>query len=295
MSLKPPKKSDLDKNWMKPRRDKPKKIQPEYHLIITEGTDTEPAYFGAMKEIINSTYSDRIHLGVHGTGDNTLSLFQKAKNMVESSVNGYKHVWVVYDTDDFPPDHINKTAELCISESTEETTYHAIWSNQCIELWFLLHFSFLQSDLHRTSYWPKLTEILTSLDLGEYAKNRTDMYQSLLPYMDTAIANAEKLDKINSGKLPSASAPGTKVYELMCSQSIHQTNHRHIHLSDTNFPRKPSLFRTPEYLQRSFLLFCCTPSIIPLSYLQLFLESPVPLFRIRCSSLMNFSVNAAFV
>ena len=53
MSLKPPKKSDLDKNWMKARRDKPKKIQPEYHLIITEGTDTEPAYFGAMKEIIN--------------------------------------------------------------------------------------------------------------------------------------------------------------------------------------------------------------------------------------------------
>lgn len=30
MSLKPPKKSDLDKNWMKARRDKPKKIQPEY-------------------------------------------------------------------------------------------------------------------------------------------------------------------------------------------------------------------------------------------------------------------------
>ena len=42
MSLKPPKKSDLDKSWMKARRDKPKKIQPEYHLIITKGTDTEP-------------------------------------------------------------------------------------------------------------------------------------------------------------------------------------------------------------------------------------------------------------
>lgn len=52
MSLKPPKKSDLDKTWMKARRDKPKKIQPEYHLIITEGTDTEPAYFEAMKEVI---------------------------------------------------------------------------------------------------------------------------------------------------------------------------------------------------------------------------------------------------
>lgn len=93
--------------------------------------------------------------------------------------------------------------------------YHAIWSNQCIELWFLLHFSFMQSDLHRTSYWPKLTEILTALGYGEYKKNRTDMYQILLPYMDAAIANAEKLDRVNEGKLPSASAPGTKVYELV--------------------------------------------------------------------------------
>lgn len=73
----------------------------------------------------------------------------------------------------------------------------------------------MQSDLHRTSYWPKLTEILTSLDVGEYEKNRTDMYQILLPYMDSAIANSKKLDKINKGKLPSASAPGTKVYELV--------------------------------------------------------------------------------
>ena len=215
MSLKPPKKSDLDKNWMKTRRDAHKKIQPEYHLIITEGTDTEPAYFGAMKDIINSTYSDRIQLGVYGAGDNTLSLFQKAKNMAASSTNGYKHVWVVYDTDDFPSDHINKTAELCASESTEETSYHAIWSNQCIELWFLLHFSFMQSDLHRTSYWPKLTEILTLLGFGKYEKNRTDMYRILFPYMNIAIANAEKLDKINTGNLPSASAPGTKVYELV--------------------------------------------------------------------------------
>jgi len=35
MSLKPPKKSDLDKSWIKPRRDSHKKIQPEYHLIRT--------------------------------------------------------------------------------------------------------------------------------------------------------------------------------------------------------------------------------------------------------------------
>lgn len=215
MSLKPFKKSDLDKGWMKGRRDKPIKIQPEYHLIITEGTNTEPAYFGAMKEIINNSYPDRIQLNICGTGNNTLGLFQKAKQMASASANIYKHVWIVYDTDGFPAEHINKTAGLCAAQSTAETTYHAIWSNQCIELWFLLHFHFIQSDLHRNSYLSKLSLILNSLGLGCYEKNRSDMFHILFPYIDTAISNAEKLDILNKGKSPSASAPGTKIHTLI--------------------------------------------------------------------------------
>lgn len=75
MSLKPPKKSDMGKSWMKPRRDKNILLRPEYHLIVTEGTETEPQYFEAIRNIINiinSQYSDKIQLDVHGAGDNTL-------------------------------------------------------------------------------------------------------------------------------------------------------------------------------------------------------------------------------
>ena len=77
MSLKPPKKSDLDKKWMKKRLDRAIKIQPEYHLIVTEGTDTEPEYFGSIKDVINKKYPEKIKLDVYGEGDNTISLFQK--------------------------------------------------------------------------------------------------------------------------------------------------------------------------------------------------------------------------
>lgn len=216
MSLKPPKKSDLNKSWMKPRRDKAKKLQPEYHLIVTEGTDTEPAYFGAIKEIINNRYQGKIQLSVFGEGDNTLNLLNKARKRAESDPNGYKHVWVVYDTDDFPPEHIDRTAQLCEELSASgDITYHAIWSNQCIELWFLLHFSYMHSDLHRSEYWPKLTECLRLLDEGDYTKNRPDMYRILHPMMDFAIANAKRLEVENQGKPPSKSAPGTKVYKLI--------------------------------------------------------------------------------
>ena len=215
MSLKPPKKSDVDKSWMQPRRDCRKHIQPEYHLIVTEGTDTEPAYFGAIKEIINKAYPDRVQLVVEGMGDNTVSLFNKAKTLAQRSANGYKHVWVVYDTDEFPAENINQVAYLCDKESSEETNYHAIWSNQCVELWFLLHFSYMHSDLHRNEYWPKLTEQLMFIGCGKYKKNRQDMYDVLSPYLDTAIANAEKLEMINRGKMPSASAPGTMIHHLI--------------------------------------------------------------------------------
>lgn len=215
MSLKPSKKSDLNKDWMQKRRDRYKRIQPEYHLIVSEGTKTEPNYFNAIKEIINNKYRDRIQLEVFGEGENTISLFYKAKQKAENNPNGYKHVWVVYDTDDFPADDIDETAKQCKINSSNKTQYHAIWSNQCIELWYLLHFRFIQSDLHREEYWPKLSECLIKISKGTYDKKREDMFDILRPYMDTAILNAKKLCEYNKGKKPSESALGTMVFELI--------------------------------------------------------------------------------
>lgn len=215
MSLKPPKKSDLEKTWMQARLERTIKISPEYHLIVTEGTKTEPPYFEAIQRTINEQYRGRIQLDVSGEGTNTVFLFDRAKYLAGCSPNTYRHIWVVYDTDDFPKDRINEVVELCRMHSTEETEYHALWSNQCIELWYLLHFSYMHSDLHRSAYWPKLTECLESIGAGEYKKNRLDMYKLLRPYLETAIAFAKRLDQDKVNLPPSQSAPGTKVYELL--------------------------------------------------------------------------------
>lgn len=215
MSLKPPKKSDLNKAWMNPKPDRKMKIQPEYHLIVSEGTHTEPAYFEAIRNTINRQYREKIQLQIFGEGENTIRLFWKAKQRALDNANIYRHVWIIYDTDDFPAEHVDRVADLCRKNSSEETEYHAVWSNQCMELWYLLHFSFMQSDLHRAEYWPKLTDWLTKINAGKYKKNRKDMYQTLRPFMDTAIANAKRLEAINRGSLPSKAAPGTKIYELV--------------------------------------------------------------------------------
>ena len=217
MSLRPSKHSDKNKAWMQPRKDRVKKIQPEYHLIVTEGTKTEPAYFESIQNAINQQYRGRIQLDIYGEGNNTLSLFHKAKKRVREIPGKYKHVWIVFDTDDFPEKHINETEALCQKENTpdKETIYHAIWSNQCIELWFLLHFCYFQSDIHRSAYYPKLSDHLKSLGKGAYTKNRKDIYQILSPYMANAIRFAKMLEEENKGKKPSQAAPGTKVYVLI--------------------------------------------------------------------------------
>lgn len=215
MSLKPLKKSDLEKEWMKPHRSKKILIHPEYHLIVTEGTKTEPNYFRAIQEQINQRYPGKIQLDIHGQGDNTVNLFDQACAYVKSSPNIYKHVWVVYDIDDFPPDRINLTAELCQRSSTEETIYHPLWSNQCIELWFLLHFCYFQSDLHRSAYSGKLTMHMVSHGHGPYQKNCPDIFWALRPHMDDAVANAKRLEQQNEGRQPASAAPGTQVHHLI--------------------------------------------------------------------------------
>ena len=177
MSLKPPKKSDLGKSWMKNRRDKARMIQPEYHLIASEGTETEPQYFGAIQRIINSKYRDRIQLKVEGIGNNTVNLLMKARQYVQNNGIVFKHVWIVYDTDDFPAENIDMVAQLCEEYSAQgETIYHAVWSNQCVELWYLLHFMYMDTDIDRSRYWPKLSDWLKNIGAGSYEKNRPDRW-----------------------------------------------------------------------------------------------------------------------
>ncbi len=80
---------------------------------------TEPSYFEKIKETIDAKYRDRIHLDISGKGDNTVNLFNRAVKDVARSNNVYKHVWLVFDKDDFPAENFDHTVELCEAESTE--------------------------------------------------------------------------------------------------------------------------------------------------------------------------------
>lgn len=209
--------SRLKGSWGSPRASAPSiPVRPERYLIVSEGTETEPRYFGAIGGLVNGRYHGQyVSVKVRGTGMGTLSLFDEARRIAEGDPDGFTRVWVVYDKDDFPAGDFNAVVERCASASTGLTVYRAAWSNESFELWYLLHFEYLQAALSRSDYVERLSSRLEAAGEGRYLKNRGDMYQVLEPRLAGALANAARLAERNAGAPPAGSNPGTAVHELV--------------------------------------------------------------------------------
>lgn len=173
-------------------------------------------YFDAFRERINSKFhGEYVTVKVIGLGDNTVSLFNRARRITEADEDGYTQVWVAYDKDDFPAQDFNAVVDLCASASCDEVVYRAAWTNEAFELWYILHFDYMDSALGRGSYEPKLSSYLKAAGLGSYEKTRPDMFYILEGRIGFAIENAKKLEVANSGKTPSNANPGTTVHRLV--------------------------------------------------------------------------------
>jgi len=191
---------------------------PPRTMIFCEGTKTEPHYIQAIVDEINQKCRDyamgnRIklsgHIQVIGTGRSTTSLLSYA---VRNTATGTQEVWLVYDHDDFPSDQFNATPRMADSESKKGgTRYHTAWSNESFELWLLLHFIPLVSNISRDEYINKLVEYIPG-----YHKSATDVYSRVKDRVSIAIKNARTLEAFyDSSANPSDMAPCTKVHLLV--------------------------------------------------------------------------------
>ncbi|MCM1242533.1 MAG: RloB family protein, partial [Roseburia sp.] len=125
----------------------------------------------------------------------------------------------VYDKDSFPAKDFNGVAERADKLNLEnpKLQYHAAWSNECIEFWFILHFAYYTSNNHRTEYIKFLNDKFRELGIGKYQKNMKDIFDILLEKgnLKLAIRYAKRIIKEGEEKTPAEIAPGTKVYELV--------------------------------------------------------------------------------
>lgn len=94
MSKKPIKKSDEQKHWLSRGRNKYIKSKLEYHLIVCEGTQTEPNYFETLKSKISGQNEEKITIKIIGKGRGTTNLLEDAKKEVQKSTNYISNVWL---------------------------------------------------------------------------------------------------------------------------------------------------------------------------------------------------------
>lgn len=201
------------------RASTPRTVLPERHLFVTEGTKTEPNYLKGLVDVICRNYGEaaRRQFEIKPEGDNTLYLLQRAEAYLQNEGDEYQHIWIIYDKDDFPACDFDNTVKRCEAlskryKADEGPQYHAIWSNQCVELWFLLHFNYLDTDIDRAQYRAILSDKLGR----HYEKNDKEILDVLLPRTDRATRNAKKLmEKYDKDAPPSQKAPGTNFYELV--------------------------------------------------------------------------------
>ena len=183
----------------------------KYFLIVCEGERTEPNYFNYFKNILPKHLLETIN--VKGEGDNTINIVKQAITLRESRKNSltlpkYDEVWAVYDKDDFPADKYNSAVSLAKREHIESGH-----SNQSFELWYILHFQFLQNALHRSDYITKLSKILKF----KYEKNDMNAVKALFEKgnVKQAINWAKALEAKHVGSTPANSCPYTRVYVLV--------------------------------------------------------------------------------
>lgn len=216
MSKKPIKKSDEQKHWLSRGRNRYIKSKLEYHLIVCEGTETEPNYFETLKSKISGQNKEKITIKIIGKGRGTTNLLEEAKKEVQKSTNYISNVWLIYDKDDFTNDSFNKVEEECEElNKQDETIYNAIWSNESIETWILLHFIKFDTPIKRSDCIKKINENFKQRKLGKYYKNDKDLYNKLNPYLNNAIENAKWLEKQYENIQPAEMNPCTKVYKLV--------------------------------------------------------------------------------
>lgn len=182
-----------------------------YFLIVSEGERTEPNYFNYFKHFLPNHLVETIN--VHGEGDNTVNIVRKAIDLRNARKKNillpdYDEVWAIYDKDDFPTNRFNSAVRLA-----KENDIESGHSNQSFELWYVLHFQFLQNALHRNDYIGILSKILGF----KYEKNDLKVISMLFSKGNVrqAIQWAKILEQNCRGLTPTNSCPFTRVYVLV--------------------------------------------------------------------------------
>jgi hypothetical protein len=174
-------------------------------LILCEDTKSSRDYFESFPHDPN-----QVEIACVGTGRNTDSLMEDAiRRKVEAIKNKapYESIWVVFDKDSFSSQQFNRAFDL--ARNHNEIT--ACWSNECFELWYLLHFCYQNTGIAREQIYQRVSDLLEKT----YDKADPSVYATLMPHLETALQNAERLEFTNAEQGTEIDNPSTRVHHLV--------------------------------------------------------------------------------
>lgn len=218
----------------------------EYFLLVCEDESTEPCYFEKVfqEEFEKLLPKDTIRVEPVGTGRNSLGVVERAISIINTRTEPISkeidHVWVIFDKDDLDNNDSNRNRFVEAFNTARENNIHVAYSNECFELWLLLHFvdidgnspiprnitesegygvclyGMLQKAIN--AHLPKHKQILYShKHHNKPYLSVSDLIKLIIQFGDEekAIERAKRLDKLHKNVNPIDANPNTTVYKLV--------------------------------------------------------------------------------
>lgn len=185
-------------------RKKARRAPYERILIVSEGSKTEPHYFGEIRAYYRlHTANVQVQPGVLGTQPLQVvqyaeQLFLKGDEAKQIQPRAFEQVYAVFDRDDHPTYHnaLRKAAALdgkLRSDLGQHITFRAVASVPCFELWLLMHFQEVLAPVHRNEVYQRLRQHLPG-----YEKGQEGHFERTRPHLDAAKQRAIHLAGIHN-------------------------------------------------------------------------------------------------
>jgi len=114
------------------------------------------------------------------------------KNKISQKDND--QIWCVFDIDDFYKDNPKKFGESL--KKAEAKNIKIAYSNQCFELWLMMHFAEISTAIPRKDCEKKLQSFFKKIGI-DYQKNSSGIFDKILNLQPEALKRAKKLFKKN--------------------------------------------------------------------------------------------------
>ncbi|WP_081762781.1 RloB family protein [Xanthobacter sp. 126] len=148
-------------------------------IIYSEGKNTEPGYFLALKKNFLGTLVDLEIIEAAGTPATIAEkarlrakAFSRIKNR-QSSFEENDEIWAVFDRDEHP--FIDQALQICY-----ESKVNVAFSDPCFELWLILHHRNFDRPDDRHQVQSELAKICTDYDSR---RHKTTDCDKLMPYL----------------------------------------------------------------------------------------------------------------